>query len=55
MENKSITLSPGHVPQFVGQWTLGEIRQMAQSLIMWLDAIPITKPEDVKISEDKQS
>lgn len=56
IEQKSILLIPNQQPQFIGNWTVGEIRQMAQGLLMWLDAVPLNtnQPEPVKI-EEKQA
>lgn len=53
--DKRIILIPNQQPQFVGNWTFGEIRQMAQALLQWLDTIPLTiqQPAPVKSEQEK--
>ena len=55
-DQKSITLTPNQSPVFVGVWTIGEIRQMAQGLATWLDAIPLNigKP-NAEINQDERN
>jgi hypothetical protein len=50
VSEKQIILQPNQPPQFVGPWTVGEIMQMAQGLIRWLESLTVTnaKPDEEK-------
>jgi len=40
---KHIVLIPNQPPVFVGDWTIGEIGQMAHGLLVWLDSQHIAR------------
>ncbi len=56
MSDKQIILCPNATPQFTGQWSVGEVRQMAQGLMMWLDSVPLNigMPIESDITPPKQ-
>lgn len=38
---RRIILEDGKLPEFVGQWTVGEVLQMAQGLARWVEALAV--------------
>ena len=55
MDEKQIVLKPNSPPEFIGDWKIGEVQQMAKGLLMWLDSLPLNIQEKVddaaKVSE----
>jgi len=41
---KRIILEDGKPPEFVGQWTVGEVLQMAESLARWVQSLAVSAP-----------
>jgi hypothetical protein len=41
---RKITLIPNQPPVFEGQWTVGEILQMAQLLANYVNSLPVSMP-----------
>ena len=54
-EQRSITLIPNQAPAIVGEWTVGEILQMLQSGIQWIQSIPLGIPPTAEIEESKSN
>ena len=42
---RQIILENGKHPQFVGQWTVGEVLQMAESLARWVQSLTVSAPQ----------
>lgn len=40
-ESKYILLVPEQLPQFIGDWKLGEIRAVLMFSLQWLDSLPL--------------
>ena len=52
---KRIILEDGKIPQFEEQWTVGEVTQMADALMGWVNSLTVnvTKSKSApKIEED---
>lgn len=51
---KRIILEDGRPPMFDGNWTVGEVLQMAQQLAAWVERLQVntpqkqTEPEEIK-------
>ena len=41
---KRIILEDGKPPEFIGQWTVGEVLQMAQQLAGWVERLHVSQP-----------
>ena len=48
MEPKRIILEIGKQPEFIGQWTVGEVLAMAQQLAGWVERLQVSQqtPQD---------
>lgn len=41
---KRIILEDGKPPKFDGQWTVGEVLQMAEALARWVQSLAVSAP-----------
>ena len=41
---RKIILEEGKPPDFVGNWTVGEVLQIAQQLAAWIERLQVSKP-----------
>lgn len=46
---RSITLIEGKPPQINGEWRVGEILSMANSLSQWIQSLPMGTPPEAEI------
>lgn len=49
---KRIILEDGKPPEFIGQWTVGEVLQMAQQLAGWVERLQVSQPTPPVATDD---
>ncbi len=45
---RRIILEDGKPPEFVGQWTVGEVLQISQQLAAWVQSLAVSPPQPQK-------
>ncbi|MCA9981515.1 MAG: hypothetical protein KDD89_11790 [Anaerolineales bacterium] len=52
---RKIILEDGKPPDFVGNWTVGDVLQMAQQLAAWVERLQVSQPLTPQNNEHRKT